>query len=201
MPKFDEIDILRVFLKVNKFPGRKQLAAELDIGEGSLRSILDILKKKRLLESNYQGHKLSKTGEKKFNEIKEYLSFKENVSLDFCTGKSALTCKLTNVKEIKSIISLRDLAVRQGADGALILKFDGNRLCFPDFEYNNKDIMHFAQEFNLKKGDLIILVWSDKDNITERAMLIIGGLLNTLIRGFLEEFKTYQKKMSRTAGY
>ena len=67
MPKFDEIDILRVFLKVNKFPGRKQLAAELDIGEGSLRSILDILKKKRLLESNYQGHKLSKTGEKKFN--------------------------------------------------------------------------------------------------------------------------------------
>ena len=45
-PNFSKYDVLRCFLRLEKEIGRQELAKELSLGEGTIRSILDILKKR-----------------------------------------------------------------------------------------------------------------------------------------------------------
>ena len=50
IPNFTKMDILRCFLRFNKNIGRKDIARELELEEGTVRTILKILKSKRLLD-------------------------------------------------------------------------------------------------------------------------------------------------------
>ena len=62
---FGKLDVLRAFLNINQKPiSRSQLTSQLKFGEGTVRSILGILKSKNLIESTREGHFLSKKGEK-----------------------------------------------------------------------------------------------------------------------------------------
>ena len=69
-PNYEKEDIIRAFLLIDKNPiSRLELVTKLLLGEGTIRTILDILKRKELLTSMNKGHLLSLKGEKK----KEYI--------------------------------------------------------------------------------------------------------------------------------
>ena len=55
IPNFTKIDLLRCFVRLNKNIGRKELSKELGLGEGTVRTILNILKSKKLLDSTKKG--------------------------------------------------------------------------------------------------------------------------------------------------
>ncbi|MBI2656169.1 hypothetical protein HYX03_00330, partial [Candidatus Woesearchaeota archaeon] len=45
---FTKLDILRCFLRFNKNTGRQELSRKLELGEGTVRTILNTLKSKKL---------------------------------------------------------------------------------------------------------------------------------------------------------
>ena len=72
IPNFTKIDALRCFLRFNKNIGRQDLAKDLELGEGTVRTILEILKAKKLLDSTKRGHFLSKKGAETDALMKKY---------------------------------------------------------------------------------------------------------------------------------
>ena len=80
LSNFTKIDILRCLLKIGKPLSRLELSKILDLGEGTTRAILDVLKKNKLLDSNKQGHYLSAKGDAIVNKIKSNIQIK-NVDL------------------------------------------------------------------------------------------------------------------------
>ncbi|MBU1854791.1 MAG: hypothetical protein KKF89_03655, partial [Nanoarchaeota archaeon] len=65
-PNYKEEDILRTFLYIEDKPvSRAELVEKLELGEGTIRTILSFLKEKKLLKSNRPGHYLSKKGKEK----------------------------------------------------------------------------------------------------------------------------------------
>ena len=78
-PNFSKIDILRCFLMFDKNIGRQELSRELEMGEGTVRTILDILKSKKLLDSTKRGHFLSKKGSEILSQIYERISMPKSI--------------------------------------------------------------------------------------------------------------------------
>ena len=68
-PNFTKLDILRCFLRLDRKISRKELASELRLGEGTVRTILDILKGIGLLDSSRVGHFLSGKGKEVHENI------------------------------------------------------------------------------------------------------------------------------------
>ena len=77
LSNFTRIDILRCLLKIDQPLSRSQLSKILDLGEGTIRAILDILKKNKLLESNKQGHYLSAKGNSIVEKILSNINIKK----------------------------------------------------------------------------------------------------------------------------
>jgi len=124
-PNFSKIDVLRCFLRLERNLSRQTLSKELSLGEGTIRTILDILKSKGLLLSGKKGHSLSKKGVATIDSIKSHMSFpKETKFEQVYPGTAKMGFLLKDVRKLDNTHALRDIAVRNGADGALILKFD-----------------------------------------------------------------------------
>ena len=73
-PNFTKIDILRCFLRINKKIGRKEIARELELGEGTVRTILENLKSKGFLASTKKGHFLSAKGSDALKTLYKFIS-------------------------------------------------------------------------------------------------------------------------------
>ena len=186
LPNFTKIDILRCLLKIEKPVSRSELSKTLDLGEGTIRAVLDILKKNNLLESNKQGHYLNKKGNKIIKKIRENIDTKE-IKIDIFPKKKKIALHIKNPKKISKAYVLRDEAVKNGADGALILKYDGKlRLCDSDYKQTFNEI---EDKFDLKKNDLIIATYADSYKLAEHGALAVAINLNSNLKNIMQEFK------------
>ncbi|MFQ5974991.1 MAG: DUF4443 domain-containing protein [Candidatus Hydrothermarchaeales archaeon] len=161
-PRFDELHLI-IALKIisdKKTVGRKRLMEELDVGEGSTRTILDKLKKEKLISSSSKGHKITKKGR---TVLKRNMPKGEEINatdLTLSDENFALLIKDVQI-DIKSGIEQRDEAIKAGADCAVTLLFDGEKLRFPkDFELklgHTDAIEEVLAKFHPKKGDIIVI--------------------------------------------
>ena len=69
IPNFNDVDILRCFLKIDKDISRIDLVKKLQLGEGTIRTILNILKNNNLITSTQKGHSFNEKGVKILNNI------------------------------------------------------------------------------------------------------------------------------------
>ena len=133
MPRFAESQILKTLELISEHEriSRKQLVKELGIGEGSVRTILDRLKRDDLITSSKVGHTLTSKGRRKLGN-----SCRKFVQVDagsLTVGKSDIaTIVRGGAKRVKKGIEERDEAIKVGADGATVLVFKGGKLKFPD---------------------------------------------------------------------
>ena len=187
-PNYDKVDILRCFLHFNKEVSRKELVASLNLGEGTIRTILDLLKSKRLLESTKKGHFLSREGEKELSAILGTITVpKKSFSNEVYPESCKIGTILQKSKNVEETYKLRDIAVKNGADGAVILMFD-KKLFAPE----SKFISSFTQlekEFQLSKGDVLIMGFSSNEKNAEKGALAIAAELNPLLKKFIEQFE------------
>ncbi|MDP3765890.1 MAG: DUF4443 domain-containing protein [Nanoarchaeota archaeon] len=187
IPNFTKIDILRCFLRFQKNIGRQDLARELELGEGTVRTILEILKSKKLLDSTKKGHFLSKRGDELLRQIYEILSMPRNVAIQsIYPNLKKIGVVVRNTSNLKELYKLRDIAVKNGADGALILKFE-NRLYAPESDYE-QDYKELEKNFNFKNGDVLIVAFSNENRYAENGTLAIAIELNTHLKKFISEF-------------
>lgn len=186
LSNFTKIDILRCLLRIQKPASRSFLSKSLDLGEGTIRAILNILKETDLLESNKQGHHLSVKGNSIINKIKNSIDIKE-ATINIFPDKKKIAIHLRNIKELRSLVMLRDAAVKNGADGALILKF-GKKLevIGSDYEQGLNDLEDI---FQLNKDDLIVLAYADSYKLAEHGALAVAVELNNELKNIVQGLK------------
>ena len=172
-PNFDRQELMRALRVIEKKGpiGRKRLTEELDLGEGSVRTVLGRLKKQGLVVSTHRGHEPTERGEKKIED------FPEIVSLDAGALTVGEKDVATVVKAASSRIGLgieeRDEAIKAGAEGATVLVFEDNDLVFPggnemiDSGVKTKILDSFA----LEEGDVIIIGTGQTRKEAEKGVL------------------------------
>ncbi|HDH43915.1 MAG TPA: DUF4443 domain-containing protein, partial [Thermococcus sp.] len=146
-PEFKIEDAVAVLFLLKTPKGRKQISEELNLGEGTVRTLLKKLSSVRLVESQQKGHSLSEKGIEVVREMSKLFSEPLEVSPleDFVTY--ALVVK--NPPEFKSI-ELRDEAIRFFARGAMILIVQENEIVFPEDRRALKETLPELSE-DLKK--------------------------------------------------
>ncbi|RLF81249.1 hypothetical protein DRN32_01405 [Thermococci archaeon] len=191
-PEFKIEDAVAVLFLLKTPKGRKQISEELNLGEGTVRTLLKKLSSVRLVESQQKGHSLSEKGVEVVREISKLFSEPLEVSPleDFVTY--ALVVK--NPPEFKSI-ELRDEAIRFFARGAMILIVQENEIVFPEDRRALKETLPELSE-DLKKlpvenGDLVIVTWANTKadalkSLIHVALTLKGELLPEEIKKLVE---------------
>ncbi|RLF88066.1 hypothetical protein DRN34_00115 [Thermococci archaeon] len=191
-PEFKIEDAVAVLFLLKTPKGRKQISEELNLGEGTVRTLLKKLSSVRLVESQQKGHSLSEKGIEVVREISKLFSEPLEVSPleDFVTY--ALVVK--NPPEFKSI-ELRDEAIRFFARGAMILIVQENEIVFPEDRRALKETLPELSE-DLKKlpvenGDLVIVTWANTKadalkSLIHVALTLKGELLPEEIKKLVE---------------
>jgi len=194
IPGYVKTDIIRAFLLIKENISRNELVSKLALGEGTVRTILDILKDKDLICSTKQGHSLTEKGNLFLKKTEKSIAIKKLILEDFYPGlEKAIVLSNKTDKNIKISFEQRDIAVKQGADGAVILKFD-KELYIPNADINFKESYKKAYDeilkcFDFKKGDILIICFADSLRNAENGALEIAlsmsKELNNLIKRFI----------------
>jgi len=181
LPNFNELDVFRCFLSIDEKAARAELAKKLQLGEGTVKSILRILKEKKLTESTNKGHVLSEKGKKVLKDILDIITvpkmiFSKNIYPNHI--KSGILVK--SYKEKKKTYALRDIAVKKGSEGALIFYFD-KKLRLLESGYK-QDFSELENYFDLKKDNLLILTFSKNLRTGENSALAIAFEINKKLK-------------------
>ena len=158
LPRFAEVHIRETLDLIEKYGrvGRKQLAEKLGVGEGSMRTILNMLKKQSLITSSRGGHALTAKGK---HFIGKPLEFVRVDAGDLTVGEVDVATIVRGASaKIKRGIEQRDEAIKAGANGATALVFKAGKLQFPDgFRGVDKKFEKSIETFGLRNGDVLII--------------------------------------------
>jgi len=159
LPRFADLHVKMTLDLIGKRKriGRKELAEELGVGEGSMRTILNQLKNRGLITSSHGGHSLTSKGERALGKPFEFVQV--NVG-DLTVGKVniATVVRGTAAKVMRGI-EQRDEAIKVGADGATVLIFKRGRLRFPDgfFEVKKEASDALLRVLRPRDGDIVVI--------------------------------------------
>lgn len=187
IPNFTKIDILRCLLRFNKNISRQELARELELGEGTVRSILEDLKSKKFLGSTKKGHFLSSKGHEMLLRIYGLITAPKEIKLqDTYPDSKKVGVVVRDALSLKGLYKIRDIAVKNGADGAIILKFE-NRLYAPESNYE-QSYEELESNFDFKNNDVLAIAFSNKKRHAENGALAIAVELNNKLKKIVDEF-------------
>lgn len=191
-PEFKIEDAVAVLFLLKTPKGRKQISEELNLGEGTVRTLLKKLSSIGLVESQQKGHSLSKKGVEIVREISKL--FSEPLEITPLEGFVTYALIVKNPPEFKSI-ELRDEAIRFFARGAMILVVQNNEIVFPEDERALKETLPELSG-DLKKlpagnGDLVIVTWANTKadalkSLIHVALTLKGELLPEEIKKLVE---------------
>lgn len=159
LPRFAEVHVRRALelIAEHKTIGRKQLAKKLGVGEGSMRTILNQLKKQSLITSSRGGHALTAKGRRSLGKPLEYVQVDAG---DLTVGEvDVATVVRGAAAKVKRGIEQRDEAIKAGADGATVLIFKAGKLQFPDgfAKADAKKVEKLIEALGPRDGDVIII--------------------------------------------
>jgi DNA-binding PadR family transcriptional regulator len=167
LPRFAESQVRRALeiIAERGRVGRKQLARELEIGEGSVRTILRRLETRGLITSSRGGHSITAKGRRELGRTSGYVRVDAG---DLTVGEvDVATIVKGAAAMVRRGIEQRDEAIKAGADGATVLIFKEGKLQFPDgfLEVPQEVGKMLIEIFKPKEGDVII-IGSAKDEFT-----------------------------------
>jgi uncharacterized protein DUF4443/transcription factor-like protein len=143
---------------------REILCEELELGEGSIKTLIRHLKMQNLIEATNGGTKMSHKGSLFFAELLS--SIPSELSLSKCSitlGKYNHAILLKKLSfAVKSGIEQRDAAIKMGALGATTLLFKDNKFFIPGTDYDSLKNEQELSERLIEKlqpvnGDVIII--------------------------------------------
>jgi hypothetical protein len=145
---------------------RSLLCRELDLGEGSVKTLLKHLKMQDLIESTKGGTKLSDRGRRTFAELLD--SIPAEITIPKCSvaiGKYNCGILLRGFAfAVKSGIEQRDAAIKIGARGATTLIYKDHKFIMPGKEQNS-----------LEKEPEIAKLLIEKLNPREKVDIVVIG--------------------------
>ncbi|ASJ00360.1 DUF4443 domain-containing protein [Thermococcus gorgonarius] len=162
-PEFTLEDLIASIFMLREPVGRKTMAEALDLGEGSVRTLLKKLDGIGIIESAQRGHFLNRKGIELVKKLKEL--FSEAHFVGKVENMPAYALVVKNAPEFKSI-DLRDEAIRFFARGAMILRVKGGEIVFPEDNRPLKETMEELAEriedvLDFSDGDTVIVTWAE----------------------------------------
>ena len=163
MPRFAEVHVRRALWLIAEHEkiGRKQLTKELGVGEGSVRTILNQLKKRKLISSSRGGHALTPKGKRFLGKPFEFVQIDAG---DLTVGVvDVATIVRGAARKIKRGVEQRDEAIKVGARGATVFVFKNGKLRFPyDFtEVRTREGENIIKMFKPREEDVIVIGTAD----------------------------------------
>lgn len=152
-----------MFCKASHPLGRYQLGAELELGGGSVRSLIRFLRTRGLIEPvNRQGHQLSDQGSHHCNELSlALIEVVEIPASSYTVDIENVACHLRNVAHrLTDGLAQRDAAKQAGASGATTFYQGSNPevLTMPlNHDLVKTDLGMVLAPFNLQPGDVLII--------------------------------------------
>ena len=198
-PKFNDYHIWKTLMSLDDiYPlGRKKLAEVLHIGEGSTRTILNILQEQEFIKITKNGILITEKG-LEFREV-FYMDVKPFESHDLTISDYDSVAHLRHAaKRISFGCEERDAAILAGAKGATTLICVNGRLMFPGSDYPVDDGTEKALRniFSIKNDDVIIIGTADSPEAAEcgavsAALNTLGGLrLNRDLRDVISSYSS-----------
>ena len=189
LKNYTKIDILRCLLRIEKPVSRLELSKILELGEGTVRSILDILKENGFLDSNKNGHYLSGKGNSLISKIKNDIVIKEADLTNIFPKQKKIAVQVKNPKHVERAYILRDIAVKNGAEGAIIIRYgEDKKLKIFDSEYK-EDFSEIESKFDLDYGNIVIVAYADSYRLAEHGALAVAVELNNDLSSLMNRFK------------
>ena len=143
--------------------GRYKIRNEMNLGEGSTKTLLNRLKDEKIIKvdkNRQKGHVITKIGKKIFQDVEKLITFPQelvNEENKFVVGKIAYYSIVDQEyikKDLGPSIDQRDEAIKIGGTGATCLTFNGT----DKFEFSDGlSISLPIKQKQLKKGDILII--------------------------------------------
>lgn len=192
-PQFSPLDVARSLLILSDKPqSRAELVEQLELGEGSIRSILNELKLKKWVYSSRKGHTLSTTGLKVKRELRSRLAGPLTVDCEVFNNPFHAAIKVKRPHMAVNPVKLRDVALQWGADAALVLVMKGNALQAPAVEgnLNVKDVKNLMKP---EEGDLIVITFANSKAAAVTSALAVAVRADPWLRGWMVNHVSSQK--------
>ena len=162
--------------------GRRTLTEKVGASESSVRTVLEHLQSEGIVKMNRRGTSLSNMGRLAFGPLLESVIEVKTVNLpELSMGEISRAALLDKVVELSGQAwSFRDLAIREGARGAVILEING-KITFlhseESLEETNPDEDRKLKEAfpNWDNSSLIIVVSGDSSEVVEYGLWRIIG--------------------------
>jgi predicted transcriptional regulator len=140
--------------------GRKQLADMVNVGEGSMRTIVEYLRDREMIEVKQTGVKITSKGHEFLSKLPIYMERVEPTDSTLGDRSAAVLVKGQSMK-IKMGVEQRDSAIKAGAEGATTVIVSGDRLIVPPDYDLDKERPEFAETLRrllaVSEGDVIII--------------------------------------------
>jgi hypothetical protein len=188
-PEFEVTDVVKLFFLLGEGAprGRKSLSKELELGEGSVRTMLSRLQEGGFVKMERGGCRLTESGASIYRELARMLTQPKPVDagpLSQGACNYSILVRGSAVK-IRSGLEQRDAAVRAGAKGATTLIYVAGRFLLPGVDvdvekaYPSGFWKTLRDLLNPRDGDSIIIVGADSAKAAERGALTAA--LQTLL--------------------
>lgn len=160
-------------LSDGKRMGRKRLAEETGVGEGSMRRILETLRDWELITIKQTGITITRTGLSFLADLPVKVV---NIDLgDAVVGNHSLAVVVRGVgKKIENGMQQRDAGIRVGADGCTTVVMRNGKLMIPpdwDLDKERPEIAKNIRELDLTEEDALIVGSSSNKNTAMVAAL------------------------------
>ena len=158
-------------LQQNEFASRALLVKELDLGEGSIKTLIKHLKTNNIIETRKSGCYLTNKGKKLSTNLFAVLSTEVEIPVNSITiGNYNHAVLLRDYAfAVTSGIEQRDAVIKIGGDGATTLLFKDNKFVMPKTS-------HDCLSKELKIRNLLISKLQPKDG----DVIIIGSASNKI---------------------
>jgi len=180
IPNFVSLDVVRCFLLLKSVQSRAALMERLGLGEGTVRSILNILKDNSITASTKKGHFLDEEGIKMHSKIMEIISAPQVIEYARFypyKKKSGIVVKKWD-ELVKINANLRDTALKWGAEGAMIFAFD-KKLYIPGL---NDDFSDLESKFELPEKCFVVIGFSNTARDAENGALAVALEMNSELK-------------------
>ena len=184
--RFSNIDVLKCFFLIGEkgVISTKNLMFHLDADNTVVKQVIELLKKKKMLDSSTKGYSLSDRGKHFLDILQEYVSIPQQVTTPYYPDKKQVAVKVKTYKDIELKKAHKDLALKTGADSAIILKFN-NRFSAEGIgfdEFDNLDTL-----FDFKFNNILIITFADTLRAaTNSALTVAFNLDNRIAKELIE---------------
>jgi hypothetical protein len=146
---------------------------ELELGEGSIKTLVKHLKMEKLITTTNKGTAMSERGRKIFDEMSRYICSEAQIprsTISISEYNHAILLRYAQFA-IKHGVEQRDEAIKMGAKGATTLIFKDGKFLIPGSAFNalknEKGIEKLLKDkLNPINGDIVIIGSDESSQIT-----------------------------------